>query len=419
MEAASDLLVPHSEGALLAEEWSINPLSVLPSFLEMNLIDDASKSGNSALRHVFDVIVQRLIEYGETNLVRIRQRPRTSGGDDPARTSSVIRMWSVFLVRRLAKLLQRYTSEVRCLVIYLLERQCLRASSSTVAESIYGAKRAVVSEEAVQPGSRKLRSLDSNHATRLALVLAIAPYAREKLDIFLKQCERISPDYRNRIQRTFAGLYPFIIRALDASDLFCRWRFLLGRSFFFDLKSLCLGQIVRRVTLEDNGAIQPVASMSSMPDTNKLNASLQKSVLYLLTASIAFSWLTQIRATWHNYQRHLELRQQQTSEEDARNEDLEVRRTQRLGSTRGQVPPPPHSLVADLGENEESRRICPLCRRLRMQPAASISGYVFCFPCLSAFVKEHGTCPVTGRDCPESRIIRLFEPHHTGRNEDD
>lgn len=412
MEIASDLLVPQSEGALLAEEWSISPLSALPSFVEMNLIDDASKSGISALQSVFDLITQRMIQYAETALVRPRRRARVSGGgSDPPPVPSAIRMWSAVLARRLARLLERYGSELRCLVVYLLERQCLRLFSCTVAESIYGTKRAIVSEQTDghQPGARMLRPLGTRDATRLALIQAMVPYAREKLDKLLKQCERISPNFRNRRQRTFAWLYPFFIRVLEASDLFCRWRFLLGRSFFFDLKSLCLSQIVRRITLEDSDAVQSAAGMSSIPDTNQFSESLRKSVLYLLSASVAFSWLSQIRATWHNYQRHLELRQRQEREEDFSSD----RSTRLLGPTGSVVPPPPHLLIDNLSMNKESRRMCPLCRRLRVQPASSTSGYVFCYPCLSAFVKEHGTCPVTGLDCPQSRLIPLFEPRHS------
>ena len=41
------------------------------------------------------------------------------------------------------------------------------------------------------------------------------------------------------------------------------------------------------------------------------------------------------------------------------------------------------------------RNECPLCHRLRTNPALLPSGYVFCYPCIYAHVEEHQQCPVT------------------------
>jgi peroxin-12 len=55
---------------------------------------------------------------------------------------------------------------------------------------------------------------------------------------------------------------------------------------------------------------------------------------------------------------------------------------------------------------------CPLCHaRPRVQPAASSSGFVFCYKCILSYVRRHATCPVTKQPCSESRIVRLYEPH--------
>ncbi|CAN0326955.1 unnamed protein product, partial [Hapterophycus canaliculatus] len=42
------------------------------------------------------------------------------------------------------------------------------------------------------------------------------------------------------------------------------------------------------------------------------------------------------------------------------------------------------------------------------------SGLVFCYRCLSAHVREHGECPVTGLACGEDGVVRLFDDEEVG-----
>eukprot|EP00405_Crypthecodinium_cohnii_P026875 CAMPEP_0206491530 /NCGR_PEP_ID=MMETSP0324_2-20121206/45101_1 /ASSEMBLY_ACC=CAM_ASM_000836 /TAXON_ID=2866 /ORGANISM="Crypthecodinium cohnii, Strain Seligo" /LENGTH=348 /DNA_ID=CAMNT_0053972839 /DNA_START=202 /DNA_END=1245 /DNA_ORIENTATION=- len=44
----------------------------------------------------------------------------------------------------------------------------------------------------------------------------------------------------------------------------------------------------------------------------------------------------------------------------------------------------------------QDRTICAICHRRRKNPAASSSGFVFCYPCLVKHVSHFGHCPVTG-----------------------
>jgi peroxin-12 len=70
-------------------------------------------------------------------------------------------------------------------------------------------------------------------------------------------------------------------------------------------------------------------------------------------------------------------------------------------------PPAPHPggvpLPADLSH-------CPLCQRARVNPAAlAVSGYVFCYPCIFAWVGQRGCCPVTQYPATLDHVRRLFE----------
>jgi peroxin-12 len=54
-------------------------------------------------------------------------------------------------------------------------------------------------------------------------------------------------------------------------------------------------------------------------------------------------------------------------------------------------------------------RLCPLCRRQRTNPAISISGYVFCYPCIYHYVEEEGECPLTKIKCDVDSISKIYE----------
>jgi hypothetical protein len=48
--------LPSSEGALLAEEWTIHPYSPLPSFLVLILIEEARRSMHTGASTAWDII---------------------------------------------------------------------------------------------------------------------------------------------------------------------------------------------------------------------------------------------------------------------------------------------------------------------------------------------------------------------------
>jgi hypothetical protein len=304
------------------------------------------------------------------------------------------------LARAAKSMMQRHGPELRCLAIYLLERQCLHSKAcATLSESMYGVRRAKLS--GAGENQRKVDPLSQGDKTRLALLLALGPYLREKMHmLYQKWCLYPFMTLRNKWRRSFVAIYPFLRMSLDGVNVLCQWRFLLGRSVFYDPYSLFLRQVVRRVTQEDVNS-RPSGSSNSDPDNAPPNSILppafdvakyksegQKVAVYLLATSFAVSWITQIRSEWQRY-----TRQRQNSQESS---------SSAVGCV---IPPPPQSSGVNV-----PKELCPLCQRPRIQPTASTSGHVFCLSCLLPFVKEHGQCPVTGVDCPESRIVRLYEP---------
>ncbi|KAF7638714.1 Pex2_Pex12 domain-containing protein [Meloidogyne graminicola] len=52
---------------------------------------------------------------------------------------------------------------------------------------------------------------------------------------------------------------------------------------------------------------------------------------------------------------------------------------------------------------------CPICKQLRINEAVlSISGYIFCYSCISKFILINGCCPVTSLPATKNEIIKIY-----------
>ncbi|KAK3083857.1 hypothetical protein FSP39_004225 [Pinctada imbricata] len=55
--------------------------------------------------------------------------------------------------------------------------------------------------------------------------------------------------------------------------------------------------------------------------------------------------------------------------------------------------------------------LCPLCLKIRTNDTAlSVSGYVFCYPCIHEYIKQHRCCPVTSYPASTSSLVKLYPP---------
>jgi hypothetical protein len=55
------------------------------------------------------------------------------------------------------------------------------------------------------------------------------------------------------------------------------------------------------------------------------------------------------------------------------------------------------------------KTLCALCRRKRVDPCATTGGYVFCYLCILAHVRQYARCPITALPCSELDIVKLYE----------
>ena len=152
--------IPTSVGALLAEEVTMDPYSPLPSFLEMMMIEEATTSTEQSLSLALNALVEKA--------KRIREGGRF-----------------VLMATIVETFGRAYGVELRCIIKYIVQRRCLHRIHATVAEAFYGGRRVRIGKEG------KLSDMNNRDQTRLALVLSISTYIKERLDLFFEHLHQM------------------------------------------------------------------------------------------------------------------------------------------------------------------------------------------------------------------------------------
>jgi len=497
---------PTSLSHLLAEEYTMNPSTPLPSFLEMNLVDATNASGRRTLHQVLDGLRAKCDEIA-------RQRQRRVGNErySNEQTASAAPSLKVRLASHVSHILQHYKSEIMLVVLYGVERCSLMKSSATAAESVYGMKRTRVVMErgdsggAGIDGGMRLVPLTDADKVRCAVVAVLLPYLKEKLALlYRKQLSSATTNdsstrrshtlgaggrldrMRRKIRSIFGTVYPYLSMTTEGASLAYQFLYLAGMTGYNAPSMHVLGVLARRITRADlqvqvqqqqrpnqqqkrgeqhrrqsaganaNGeGREIVVGNAAKParrtegGSNSTSANIGTAVVTRLKSGKADDIVRAIRTViivggstllvtgWIAHFRE-ELRQRRrrwiTGEDDAgpsNSNNLVQQQQQGRPTTRDRnrniwtqsnpIPPPHPPKLLDESESEYIRRglptdtvCCPMCHRPRVNPAASTSGYVFCYRCLVMHLRSNGErCPLTGMHCPESRVIRLFEPTAT------
>lgn len=426
-------MLPTSIGALLAEEWTIDPQSMLPSFLEMMMMEEARRSGHYALKSFFSHAEQRLSTVAdETSSSEVIAAPTSENGEAAneatvAAPNSFSVLWSRIKKRISLVLVEKirlYGPEIRFFILYLIERGSLLSNASaSVSESVYGGKRVKLGPPSKSgtkndnvPNQRKLIDLPKRDGIRLAFLIAFGPYLAERGDSFYRNLSQLDGSFAAslslKVKKILKVIYPFLHMSIQGLHLLEQYRYLLGFSVYFDPYSRYLNLVVRRVTEQDQQSLTSSNSQKSKNGSNILESTLDKSrslinsnllkkaSLGILSFALTIGWMARIQSARREFRRSSQGRQ---LGEEGQEEQTDERPL---------FPPPPKPMPAinsDLVNLPST--VCPLCRQPRVNPTASTGGYVFCLKCIKAHLKEKKTCPITGRDCPDSSLVRLFEPH--------
>lgn len=239
------------------------------------------------------------------------------------------------------------------------------------------------------PPSDDLRSrsrFSSTHHFSSELSLRVwqvlLPYLKLKLDKFHT---RVRQGHRPEARwlRLITYLYPFLHVSYEGSNLLFQWLYMVGVSPHFSASQRILRQrVVRSSTASSSSGL--ASSSTQTPQVSKAS----RAAGYLRAGLIAAVVLYKALEWWH-----------------ATGAEMST------PTVAKDVPPVPElSPRAAAGVPVPlDPTVCPLCQRLRVNAAASPSGYTFCFKCLAKYVRVHRRCPVTHLPCSESAIRRIYD----------
>ncbi len=453
--------IPDSLGALLAEEWTVNPRSTLPSFLERMMMEEARRSGWETLRSIIGVLEERIDRLGINDESQTTRETDNTGVVEEIRRIYLLlfQQWPVRIAKTFHRnVLKPFGPEIRFSLVYALERGSLLRSNASVADSLYGGKRVKLGEaNPSNTNERSLQPLRKQDSLRLAFVLAFGPYLEERSKFFfqhfvrLSRAGEISPisSSRKRLQSILNIVWPLLRMTTKGTFLWYRWRYFLGMSVFFDPYSRLLNLVVRRTTMEDQQQTEISTQSQKGDGVNVVNsntlriARVRENILRVVKSSrirwatggltsfcIALAWIARIRSIRQKLRQERELhdlrriqQRQQRQPYQAENcidNDVNVNGD----PINILIPSPPHPSLSSRGAKRISFEgvrspidgnfdVCPLCNQPRIHPTASTGGYVFCLKCILDFLRQNGeVCPVSRKSCPESSLVRLYEPVH-------
>lgn len=387
---------------MLAEETTISPHNHFPSFLEMKLIQETTHSGQNAITTTLQAIQDHLYK-NLTHENTFKQK----------------------IMKKIHDVIQMYKMEVEALVYYIILRKSLLHSQATLSENMYGMKRSRVTFK------NELQEIDAQDGIRNALLLSLSTYIFKRMDTSFQTLRdaSVSSGKWQSLKRRFRQVYPYLHMSKHGIQLLYEFRYLIGSSRYFDPSQHILRQIVRRVTQADLDAKKSkslgqdeIALKENKNVMSQISSSqkevIKKGIAIAIGSALMIGYIGKLRQLMQRIQR-----QQNANGDTEEYGGIGFRNQSQSGNEEPiqshkpkdfAVPPPMKPISPKSFEGIEPNKnpqACPICLSDRVNPAASSSGYVFCFKCLVMYIRDKGPhCPVVGIHCDESQVVRLFEP---------
>lgn len=284
----------------------------------------------------------------------------------------------------------RWYDEIYTTLDVILQNYYLGNHSSSFAENFYGIKRLPLS------GTSFGDKLPSPIFWRSLVCLALIPYIKHKMDEKFEEMRHrlnIGNSSQNSLNqslwRAFVGAYPYIHTAWEGSVLWYQLAYMFGRGRWHTPFVRLAGVELCHSQEEDvNDTAVPSIDWSSASTSERLGYLGDQALTFTATSlstglSVGVFFL-QFLDWWY------------TSDSNA----------PALMSL--PVPEPPKN-DEDLATTPYN--VCPVCLRTRTNDTTlSVSGYVFCYPCIYEYVNKHRCCPVTSYLATQQHIIKLYPP---------
>ncbi|KAK1740597.1 peroxisome assembly protein 12 [Skeletonema marinoi] len=302
--------VPTTIGALLTEEYTLDPLSHQPSFLELTCVDVARNSGRVALSAMWEVGVTWL----EGVLGRLRRMEHladrllaysTAAARSPSSTNMLaafsktiktttcrIKLWYYSHLRRMCHLLHRtiktFGPELQILILFAIDYNCIHyLSGSTACEMVYGLKRSKLVQSSSSKGQYKVVELTKWDKTMSALLAALFPYCKQRCDNWYKELteqseseEQLTAHFETRMQisqghdtnrqlqsnninstnysmtldkfkQKIVNFYPYLHMTHELSIFLYQFAYLLEYTPYWSFSMHTLRVMLRRMTVAD------------------------------------------------------------------------------------------------------------------------------------------------------------------------
>ena len=309
-----------------------------------------------------------------------------------------------------------YGREMYAFLRGVVETYFLTQQNATAFELLYGLRRANVIQDVAQKTTPTTfqQSKPPPDLTRRTILLSILeivlmPYLSAKLDA-LHARAIASPDAQDNqniasspvtkstskavagvFRSQFVRWYPYLRKSVGIVGAMYQLAFCLGRTQYFSLwHHVWKYNVVRHVPPPEtpfNAGGQLATEMLNRPNTVRRKvmawgaAAVQYSVIVGVLGFKFFEW-------WYT---------------------PEVQELAQQSSTETVLPPPPIELFKpSVVPIDTASVVCPLCKEHCTNMAACPSGFVYCYPCVYAYVEEHGRTPQGGLPCTTNDIRKCW-----------
>lgn len=288
--------------------------------------------------------------------------------------------------------LLRLYDELYTLLDLILQNYYLHSHNGSFAENFYGIKRIPCVEQLTDKGR-----LPKSCLYRSIACLVFIPYIKHKLDFMFEELRhRINTGRQsqntnlNKLYKAFVTVYPYVHMIWEGSILVYLTSYMFGKSKWHS-------PFVKLSSVELVHQQEQDFEPSQIHSTDTWNdLSLNKKALFICKRAASVTAITlstglsvgvfflQFLDWWYA--------------SDTNAPSLLALPT----------PDPPQP---DVDETLPPHNICPICLRMRTNDTAlSVSGFVFCYPCIYEHIQQYGSCPVTSYPARKDHLIKLYRP---------